>query len=428
MASAEEKFDHFLADIFQTDGADGVVDCFQFLFGAFVITRDGIVIGANAEFIKMIEYPSSELYGMSALDLIAEDERAEMIARFAAGNTERYELKLLPKSKKVLDVLVAPRTFNAGGQLYRLAEFVDNTAQKKSQLAITESEQKFQSVFEQAAVGIARVSPAGTFLEVNQKLCDIVGYSKEELIKITFQKITHPNDLDIDLSLLQQMLNNERDTYKLEKRYFHKNGSIIWISFTASLIKTSAAEPKYFVAVIEDISARKKMEHELINRATHVALTGLCNRTTLNEKLDYEIDRASRYSRSLSLMMIDIDHFKLINDNYGHQTGDNVLIELGKIFKKIIRRADHAGRFGGEEFLLVLPELDNKQALVLAERLRQQVEALSVKIGEKSINVTVSIGISSYPENGKEVDSLIKACDDAMYKAKENGRNLVFSA
>jgi PAS domain S-box-containing protein len=157
MASAEEKFDHFLADIFQTDGADGVVDCFQFLFGAFVITRDGIVIGANAEFIKMIEYPSSELYGMSALDLIAEDERAEMIARFAAGNTERYELKLLPKSKKVLDVLVAPRTFNAGGQLYRLAEFVDNTAQKKSQLAITESEQKFQSVFEQAAVGIARV-------------------------------------------------------------------------------------------------------------------------------------------------------------------------------------------------------------------------------------------------------------------------------
>ena len=78
-------------------------------------------------------------------------------------------------------------------------------------------------------------------------------------------------------------------------------------------------------------------------------------------------------------MMIDIDHFKLINDNYGHQTGDNVLIELGKIFKKIIRRADHAGRFGGEEFLLVLPELDNKQALVLAERLRQQVEALSVK-------------------------------------------------
>jgi len=428
MVSAEEKFDHFLADIFQTDGADGVVECFQFLFGAFVITRDGIVIGANAEFIEMIEYPSSELYGMSALDLIAEDEKATMIARFAEGNADRYELKLLPKSKKILNVLVAPRKFSAGGQVYRLAEFVDNTAQKSSQAAVRESEQKFHSVFEQAAVGIARVAPIGTFLEVNQKLCDIVGYSKEELIKKTFQEITHPDDLDIDLGPVQQMLNNERDTYNLEKRYFHKNGSIIWISLTASLIKTSDGSPKYFVAVIEDISSRKLLEYDLLNKATHDALTGLCNRSTLSEKLDNEVDRAIRYSRSLSLMMIDIDHFKLVNDNFGRQVGDKVLIELAKIFKKIIRRADDAGRFGGEEFLLVLPELNNKQALVLAERLRQQVESLSIKVGEITINVTVSIGIASYPEHGEEVDPLIKACDDAMYKAKDNGRSRIFSA
>ncbi len=428
MTSAEEKFNQFLADIFQVDGAEGVVECFQFLFGAFVITRDGIVIGANAEFIEMIQYLKSELYGMSALDLIAEDERAGMIARFAEGNTERYELKLLPKSKKILDVLVAPRNFNAGGKVFRLAEFVDNTAQKLSQTTVRESEQKFHSVFEQAAVGIARVSPAGTFLEVNQKLCDIVGYSKEELIKKTFQEITHPDDLDIDLGLVWQMLNNERDTYNLEKRYFHKNGSIIWISLTASLIKNSDGSPKYFVAVIEDICSRKLLEYELINKASHDALTGLCNRTTLNEKLENEIHRAIRYSRSLSLMMIDIDHFKLVNDNYGHQAGDKVLIELAKDFKKIIRRADDAGRFGGEEFLLVLPELNNKQALVLAERLRQQIESRSIRFGENTINVTISIGISGYPEHGDEIDSLIKACDDAMYIAKQNGRNRIVSA
>lgn len=272
------------------------------------------------------------------------------------------------------------------------------------------------------------MAPIGTFLEVNQKLCDIVGYSKEELIKKTFQEITHPDDLDIDLGLVQQMLNNERDTYNLEKRYFHKNGSIIWISLTASLIKTSDGSPKYFVAVIEDISSRKLLEYDLLNKATHDALTGLCNRSTLSEKLDNEVDRAIRYSRSLSLMMIDIDHFKLVNDNFGRQVGDKVLIELAKIFKKIIRRADDAGRFGGEEFLLVLPELNNKQALVLAERLRQQVESLSIKVGEITINVTVSIGIASYPEHGEEVDPLIKACDDAMYKAKDNGRSRIFSA
>ena len=135
-----------------------------------------------------------------------------------------------------------------------------------------------------------------------------------------------------------------------------------------------------------------------------------------------------RYSRSLSLMMIDIDHFKLVNDKYGHQAGDKVLIKLARIFKKIIRRADDAGRFGGEEFLLLLPELNNEQALVLAERLRQQVESLSIIFEEHTINLTVSIGVFSYPDHGAEVDLLVKACDDAMYKAKQKGRNQIVSA
>ncbi len=426
--SAASKFDLYLAQIFKTYGAEGLVEFFEFLFGAFVITRKGIVIVANEQFLKMVEYSRSELYGMSALDLITEDERPEMLARFAQGNIERYELKLLLKSQKILEVLVAPRKFSVDGETFRLAEFINNSFQKSSEIALRESEQKFHSVFEQAAVGIARVSPDGKFLEVNQKLCDIIGYSKKELIQKTFQEITHPDDLDIDLGLVHQILNNERQTYNLEKRYFHKNGSIVWINLTVSLIRSSDGEPGYFVSVIDDISERKQLEYELINKATHDPLTGLYNRTILNEELEDEIGRAKRYSRSLSLMMIDIDHFKLINDNYGHQVGDKVLIELAKIFKKIIRRADSAGRFGGEEFLLVLPELNNQQAHVLAERLRKQVESFSTRVGEKTINSTVSIGIATYPEHGEEVDPLIKACDDAMYKAKEKGRNQVVSA
>jgi len=426
--SAAGKFDLYPAEIFKTYGAEGLVEFFKFLFGAFVITKNGIVIAANKPFLEMVGYPKSELYGMSALDLITEDERAAMSARFAEGNIERYELKLLLKSKKILDVLVAPGKFSVDGEVFRLAEFIDNSVQKKSELALRESEQKFHSVFEQAAVGIARVSPDGNFLEVNQKLCDIVGYKKEELVKIKLQEITHPDDLDIDLDLVHQMLNNERDTYDLEKRYYSKDGKLIWVNLTVSLIRSSNGEPNYFIAIIEDINSRKKLEYELLNKATHHALTGLCNRNELNERLENELERAVRSSRSLLLLMIDIDHFKLVNDQYGHLAGDKVLIELSNIFKKLIRRTDDAGRFGGKEFLLVLPELDLDKSLLLAERLRKKVESHSMKFDAVTISVTISIGMSTYPDNGKDIDSLIKACHDAMYEAKQKGRNQIVLA
>jgi diguanylate cyclase (GGDEF)-like protein/PAS domain S-box-containing protein len=428
MDSVSARFDTFLASVLDTDGPDGVVDCFKFLFGAFVITKEGSVIGANDAFVKMIQYPRPELYGMSALDLIAEDERAAMVARFAEGNTDHYELKLLLKNQQLLDVLVAPRIFYAKGEIYRLAEFIDNGIQKKIETRLKESEEKFHSVFEQAAVGIARVAPNGIFLEVNQKLCDTLGYSREELLQKTFQQITHPDDLEADLELVQQMLQNKRKTYSMEKRYFHKNGQTIWISLTVSLIRSAEGEAKYFVAIIEDINFRKEMERELNDRATHDSLTGLLNRTELNNALEKEMARATRYGRPYSLMMIDIDHFKLVNDNYGHQAGDKVLMELAQILGLATRTADVVGRFGGEEFLVMLPELDHEQALLLAERIRRAVEAHVIRNQDRTINVTVSIGVASYPEHGDDVEKLVRASDNAMYKAKSDGRNRIASA
>jgi diguanylate cyclase (GGDEF)-like protein/PAS domain S-box-containing protein len=428
LVSIREKFDQFLRDVLETDGPEGVVECLGFLFSAFVITRDGLVIAANDEFVKLVEYPRTELYGMRALDLIAVDERAAMEARFSKDVTKPYDLKLLPKSQKIKYVTVSPRIILVDAEKFRFAELVDITIQKEESITLQENEDKFHSVFEQAAVGIARVSPAGTFLEVNQKLCDILGYGKEELIEKTFQEMTHPDDLESDLELLQQTIDNKRSTYNMEKRFFHKKGSVIWVNLTVSLIRSPSGEPKYFVSVIEDISSRKEMERELILQANHDPLTGLGNRRTLAEELEKEVGRAARYSRPLSLLMIDIDHFKRVNDEYGHQAGDKVLVELAKIFELAIRMADTAGRYGGEEFLILLPELEHKQAVLLAERIRLEVESHAIRAEGKVINVSVSIGVSSYPEHGVEAEKLIQASDNAMYKAKNNGRNQTASA
>ncbi len=146
---------------------------------------------------------------------------------------------------------------------YALDRFAANAEQLRMQHALEESGEAFRSTFNQAAVGIARVGLDGGWLQVNQKFCDIVGYSKDELMKLTFQDITHPDDLNSDLDRIQQMLDGLISSYSLEKRYFHKSGAIVWIYLTVGLARNPDGSPKYFISVVEDISRRKEVEHDL---------------------------------------------------------------------------------------------------------------------------------------------------------------------
>src|SRR5262249_54865676 len=128
---------------------------------------------------------------------------------------------------------------------------------------LRDSEQRFRVTFDQAAVGIAHVAPDGRWLRVNQKLCDIVGYSREELLQRTFQDITYPDDLNADLKNVQRMLVGEIQTYSMEKRYFQKAGPLVWVNLTVSLARGLRNEPRYFISIVEDITERKHLEEQL---------------------------------------------------------------------------------------------------------------------------------------------------------------------
>jgi PAS domain S-box-containing protein len=140
----------------------------------------------------------------------------------------------------------------------------DVTERKQAEEALKQSEVKFRGTFEQAAVGIAHVAPDGHFIRVNQRLCDIVGYTQEELLRKTFQDITHPDDLKADLEYVRQVLADEIKTYSMEKRYYRKDDLIVWINLTVSLIRNESGEPEYFIPVIEDITERKEAEQKLV--------------------------------------------------------------------------------------------------------------------------------------------------------------------
>jgi diguanylate cyclase len=194
-----------------------------------------------------------------------------------------------------------------------------------------------------------------------------------------------------------------------------RDGQIVGVCVTV----TDATEVALFEAKLE--AALEKV-HKL---SIHDALTGVYNRRHLDEKLQAEFHRSSRYGSALSVALFDLDHFKKVNDKYGHGGGDETLREVCRRLALTVRETDTLGRFGGEELLLIMPGVEGEQALLCAERLRVVIEKRPVKFGELEIPVTTSIGLSSFQTGQQSPDSLVQLADEALYASKANGRNRV---
>lgn len=280
-------------------------------------------------------------------------------------------------------------------------DYVDS--EKRSALAsVRESKVLFESAFTYASIGMALVSPEGRWLRVNPAITSIFGYTDAELRAIDFQTITHPDDLDADLEFVQQMLTRERESYRMEKRYFHRDGHEIWALLSVSMVRDEKESPKYFIAQIQDITAQKRAIAELSRRqeeleklnkklerlSTTDPLTELGNRRILDDRLKEEISRCLRTGAAVSLLIVDVDRFKHYNDTYGHPAGDVALRELADVLRAVARKSDVVVRQGGEEFALLLPQTDEQGCRDLALRLGRTVAALTVLEAQ----ITVSSG------------------------------------
>ncbi len=296
----------------------------------------------------------------------------------------------------------------------------------------------FESAFEHAAIGMALVSLEGRWLRVNNAAIELLGYSETELLTIDFQALTHPDDLDKDLELLREMLAGERDTYRMEKRYFHKNGQEIWALLSVSMVRDENSKPEYFVSQIQDISAQKRAETELLHRqkqlealndrleqlSTTDPLTQLNNRRALEARLHEELSRNKRTGEPLSLLIVDVDHFKRYNDTYGHPEGDLALRALAAALSDVSRTNDTVARLGGEEFVLLLPHTDEAGCCAVAMRLAQLVSRLeglraAITVSTGGATLVPAIGSTRIPT----ADSLMRRADEALYRAKQEGRN-----
>ncbi len=186
-----------------------------------------------------------------------------------------------------------------------------------------------------------------------------------------------------------------------------------------SIFTDTKGKPAGVIGVIFDITTKKKEENKLKQISIRDELTGLYNRRYFNEILKKEAQRAFRYKEPLSMIMYDIDHFKRVNDTYGHMVGDEVLKKLSEIIKSNVRNSDYIFRTGGEEFTILLPGTDLEKAYKVAEKLRKRIEN---EIFDKVGKITISLGVAQYSEN-ESTDNFIRRTDKALYSSKENGRN-----
>lgn len=304
-------------------------------------------------------------------------------------------------------------------------------AEKAQQHAdlLQESEERFRTAFDDAAIGMALVAQDGRWLQVNRSLCEIVGYSEAELLSLNIEAITHAEDVG-DLLLQQsRLIENQVPGYQTEKRFIHQQGDEVWTQLSVSRIRGAESKSLRFIFQIQDITDRKRAEARLVHDACHDALTGLGNRALLTDHLKLAIAKSIRSVDSLfAVLFLDLDRFKIVNDSLGHLVGDRLLVATAAKVRECLRPGDTIARLGGDEFTILLEDLKSiNEATHIAERI-QRALAEPFDLEGRQVFVAVSIGIAPSSIGYDRPEDILRDADTAMYHAKSAGgsRHQVF--
>jgi diguanylate cyclase (GGDEF)-like protein/PAS domain S-box-containing protein len=297
----------------------------------------------------------------------------------------------------------------------------DITAERQAARELRDAEERFRNAFDQAPIGKALVALDGRFTRVNAALGRILGCDEQNLLGISFQSLTHPDDLDADLKQVHRLVTHQSEAYELRKRYRHAAGHYIWALLSVSLVRDEGGEPHYFVAQIQDISEQVLAAERLTDQTLHDPLTGLANRVLFADRLAHAVERSRRSRERIAVLFIDLDRFKSVNDSLGHAAGDELLRQAAERMRRAVRPADTIARLGGDEFTVLCEDLGAiNDAGWVADRLSDTLERPFDLFGaEMSIGVSIGIAVADAHDSAETV--LAKA-DAAMYRAKNDRR------
>jgi diguanylate cyclase (GGDEF)-like protein/PAS domain S-box-containing protein len=313
-------------------------------------------------------------------------------------------------------------TIREYGEKYKTV-ITDITERHRMEKALRQSEEKYRTILESIQEGYFEIDITGKYTFFNDSMCRIHGYSKEELMGMNHRQHTDKETKNKLFQVFNKVYNTGEPAKGVDWQIIRKDGTKRYIESSISLQKDSSDKPIGFRGIVRDVTERKRAEERIQYLATHDALTGLPNRLMFGQLINHAIQAARRYQRQLAVFFIDLDRFKAINDSLGHEAGDQLLQEIAKRFKKSLRAVDVVGRLGGDEFIMLIEEMDElSQIENVAHKILSTAIQPIVLLGEEC-RVTASIGISIYPRDGEDEQALMKNADMAMYVAKEEGKN-----
>ena len=396
--------------------------------GMAICGADGRYVRVNDALCAMLGRTSDELIGTRDNELTHPDDRArdvELAWKILRGELDSVQLEKRFVRPDGTDVwVIANMTYlrdDEGMGMAWVGQWQDVTAGRAIETELRRERDLSAAMLSAMHEGFCLIDDH-TVLQVNDAMCELVGWTREEIVGSRWPFLWVPDD-QIDHQAATRAGwhlagHGETDDFVLRR----KDGSRFHASITMAQATGPGGESLGDVVTVRDVSERKRHEADLARQATHDQLTGLLNHRDFHERLREEIARCRRLGLPLSLAILDLDHFKQVNDEFGHPVGDCVLAEVGRRFRELTRSGEHIARVGGEEFAWILPGTDGAGAYAAAERARQAVERDPF---ERFGHLTVSVGVCDLAE-ASDADELHRLADIALYWAKDHGRNIVF--
>jgi len=342
-------------------------------------------------------------------------------------------LNLLENAARTIESgnLGQPCEINARDEFGRLGQSFESMrlsllADRQQRERVEQELRKLHQAVEQGVSALVITDAEGITEYVNHRFELITGYSQEEIIGKRYNKLRSGQT---PLGVYKEMWRTLKSGRIWEGELLNrkKNGELYWELVSISPVRNRQGEISNFIGMQHDITQRKAMEEQLNFLAHHDELTGLPNRCLLADRFTQLIGHSQRHQKKIALLMLDLNRFKLINDSLGHETGDQVLIEVGNRLTKLARTSDTVSRYGGDEFVILLTEIESANTVTdFARRITQKINK-PIAIGERLLHVSCSIGVALWPQDGKTLDKLLSNADAAMYQAKKrNGEKLQF--
>jgi diguanylate cyclase (GGDEF)-like protein/PAS domain S-box-containing protein len=392
---------------------------------------DGTISWISPSVSAVLGWSPEDLLGTSAIDLVhpqdtvlqiasdqAESGTSEVLKRFRCRDGE-HRWMAVRATPMVSDVVDARADAGADGSVVALR---DVHAQTLGQQALRASEALFRTAMQSASIGMALAGLDGSFRVVNEAMCRLVDRDESWMLAHGFPDLVHPDDLEVVLGDRAAMIAGEIPSSVREHRMLRADGSTIWVHRAGVLIRDQDGDPDFLMVQLEDISAAKEASDRLAFQAFHDDLTELPNRRWVEERLAEDLEAAERTGGAVGVLFLDLDNFKVVNDSLGHVAGDEMLREVGRRLAEVCGERHRVGRFGGDEFVVVVPHAADRAHLEHVAAVLATAVATPISLGAHRIVTSASIGVTvSGP--GSTSASLLRDTDAALFRAKAAGRN-----